>query len=83
MHGNNIYSTSILKEAKAENIKFTIIEELCPRKDKEQLPKDFFKPIQAAIEKVANGNKKIEKYQINILSGFLGKEYNNKNIGRN
>ena len=68
--GNNIYSSSIVKKAIEENIKFRIIKALYA--DKRQ-SKNLFVDIIDEILKITNNNKELYKLMINYISGMMGK----------
>jgi hypothetical protein len=68
--GNNIYSSSIIKKAIEENIKFRIISVLYP--DKKQ-SKNLFVDIIDEILKITNNEKELYKLMINFISGMLGR----------
>ena len=68
--GNNIYSSSIVKKAIEENIKFRIIKVLYA--DKTQ-SKKLFVDIIDEILKITNNDKELYKLIINCISGMMGK----------
>jgi len=68
--GNNIYSSSIIKKAIEEKIKFRIINVLYP--DKKQ-SKNLFIDIIDEILKITNNEKELYKLMINYISGMLGR----------
>jgi hypothetical protein len=70
MHGDNIYSTSMLKKARQENIKFQIVAQLKPSQRKE---KTLFKKVLEKFVEVSKGDTAISKTLANMLSGFLGR----------
>jgi len=70
LHGNNIYSRSILEKAKEERISFTIIKQLIPSNS---APKTLFQPILDAIKISCGKNEDMVKKLNNMLSGYLGK----------
>ena len=76
MHGDNIYSTSILKKAMTEKIKFKIIAQLKPS---QKAPKSMFKAILDKFVEVSGGDVSISKKLANTLSGMLGKHKTRKN----
>jgi len=63
------YSTAIIKKAITENIEFEILKQLIPS-HKEN--KDTFTKIIDVVLKYSNGNTKISKTIINLMSGMLG-----------
>ncbi len=68
--GNNIYSSSIIKKAIEEKIKFRIINVLYP--DKKQ-SKNLFVDIIDDILKITNNDMSLYKLMINCISGMMGK----------
>lgn len=70
LHGSNIYSHTILKEALKHNIKFTIIEQIKP---KTFHSKDLFKPYINKIQELCEHDSSKWKLVVNSLSGLLGK----------
>lgn len=68
--GNNIYSSSIVKKAIEENIKFRIIKALYA--DKTQSKKLFIDIIDEIL-KITNNDKELYKLLINCISGMMGK----------
>lgn len=68
--GNNIYSSSIVKKAIEENIKFRIVKALYA--DKKQ-SKNLFVDIIDDILKITNNDKELYKLLINCISGMMGK----------
>ena len=68
--GNNIYSSSIVKKAIEENIKFRIIKVLYA--DKKQC-KNLFVDIIDDILKITNNDMTLYKLMINCISGMMGK----------
>ena len=76
--GNNIYSSSIIKKAIEEKIKFRIINVLYP--DKKQ-SKNLFVDIIDDILKITNNEKELYKLMINFISGMLGRSKLTKTKG--
>ena len=68
--GNNIYSSSIVKKAIEENIKFRIIKALYANKTQ---PKNLFVDIIDDILKITDNNIDLYKLMINYISGMMGK----------
>ena len=68
--GNNIYSSSIVKKAIEENIKFRIIKALYANKTQS---KNLFVDIIDDILKITDNNKDLYKLMINYISGMMGK----------
>ena len=63
------YSTSIIDKAIKENIKFKITKQLI---SKQKQSKDLFKNIIDKILLYCDGDEKISKLVINLMSGMLG-----------
>jgi hypothetical protein len=63
------YSTAIIKKAIMENIDFEILKQLIPSHKE---CKDTFTKIIDVVLKYSNGNTKISKTIINLMSGMLG-----------
>jgi len=70
LHGNNIYSNSILQKAKDENIEFIIKKQLI---SSNSASKTLFNKILQFIKDVCKDNKDMMKKLNNVLSGYLGK----------
>jgi hypothetical protein len=74
LHGNNIYTNTILAKAAEEGIRFKPTQQLLASKS---APNTLFQPILDAIKEVAGEDKELMKSLNNMLSGYLGKHYKN------
>jgi hypothetical protein len=80
LHGNNIYSHTILNKAKDESILFNPITMMLPsRKSK---PLDYFKKLLDAIRQKCQGESKYMKVLTNIITGMLGKDSSKRTVAK-
>jgi len=70
---SNVYSRASLLYARECGMHFEIIYQLIPKKRSQLLDKDFFRPLIDKIIELLNGDDKIAKLPINMISGMLGK----------
>jgi hypothetical protein len=80
LHGNNIYSHTILNKAKDEGIIFNPNTMMLPsRKSK---PLDYFKKLLDAIRQKCKGESKYMKVLTNIITGMLGKDSSKRTVAK-
>jgi len=70
LHKTNIYSSAIVKYALKEKIPLKIVAQL---KASKRQTKDYFKPVIDKIKEYSKGEKVIEKFMCNMMSGMLGR----------
>lgn len=76
LHGDNIYSHTILNKAREEGIRFDCYSQLLAAKT---LPRAYFHRLLERVEELCKGDARLKKTLVNLFIGTLGRS-THKNI---